>query len=210
MKYIVSALFALQLATLPAFAQTLTTEDLFERGELDDTVGYTPKSLQSLVGSATIIFKGRFAEHLKHDVFFGYGETKESFKQRLKIDDVTADRLAVPISDYKVEVEEIFLGESEVDSVIYRIFESYPENRQYTNPDSERLFFLVRNPDGTYSPQGASSVLILRDGEYVYDSLTTHSKSFENKRLEFLSSFPATEIETQVKAEIRTQYPQTQ
>lgn len=210
MKYLVSLLLFLSVVANPVFAQTLTTNELFERGELDDTTGYTPKSLQSLVGSATIIFKGRFGEHIRHEDFFGYGETKESFKERLNIDDATADRLAVPLSDYSVIVDELFLGESDVDSIVYRIFESYPEDKYYTNPDMERLFFLVRNPDGTYSPQGPASVLILRDGEYVYDSLTTYSKSFESKRLDFLLSLTAAEVENHVKLEIRNQYPTKQ
>jgi hypothetical protein len=188
--------------------QTLSASDLFMRGEYSDQVGFLPKSLESLVGSASIIVKGKFNQKLSNDKFFGYEDNRESFKQKHDLTETQVDRMAIPRSDYKIKIDEVLLGDITSDSITYRIFENPPTDRKYTEPDVDRLFFLYRNPDGTYTPLGPASVLNVREGKYSYDALASFRGSYENQDLMFLNDVDAESFLNEVRLEINKQYPE--
>lgn len=64
------------LASLPLQSQTITVQEMIERGEMDMHGNYSPKSMESLVGTSTLIVKGSFGEFLGNKPFFGYSAGK--------------------------------------------------------------------------------------------------------------------------------------
>jgi hypothetical protein len=151
--------------------------------------------MESLVGSVSIISKGRFEDHLSHGEFYGDGETRESFKEKAQVDDRVAEKFAIPRIDYNVVIEAVLVGYAELYKITYRIYEAAPINRLLTAPNIGRVFFLNRNPDGTYSPMGRASVLNLVVRKYSYAALTPYFGYCENKLLGFATGLEAKEFE---------------
>jgi len=170
--------------------------DLRERGEIEHHKGYIPKSLESLVGSSTIIVKGRFGNLLENRYFFGYVEgrddTLEEFMERHDFTATEAYNWDIPMSEYEIIIDEVLKGDLESEIVVLRKYEAPPIDRTFTHPDVDRIFFLVKNPDNrTYAVGGEASILNLVDGEYSYYAYVEQERSssanYEVKNLSFAS-----------------------
>ncbi len=174
-------------------AQPLTDTELQERGEMTLHGGYMPKSLESLVGVAALIVKGRFGEHLNHRWYWGY--STEAGRDRtpeeaaaifdVTVDELYNDRHGLPMSEYEIFVDEVLYGELQDSRIIFREYEAAPSDRSLTNPATERLFFLVMSPDNEtytihYSSPGRVSILSDEDGVYYYDEIEVIIPTEEN------------------------------
>lgn len=202
------------LISSEAFAQALSSKDLMILGEIQHHKGYVPKGLVSLVASSSLIVKGRFREHLKNDLFFGYvdgqDDTLEEFMRRHKLEDrVDAYNWAIPLSEYEISVDEVLLGKIDSNPIVFRKYEAPPTDRALTNPNIDRIFFLVLNPDmKTYAVRGDASILSEENGEYFYSEFVIDSSipnDYVKRRLGFLPNMTADEFESVLKEEIARQ-----
>lgn len=187
-----------------SFAQTLATAELYGKATLDIHQGWLPHDVDTLINSSSIIVKGRFGRLLSHEAWFGYSDTRESMQKRLGDETDRVDDFGLPSSQYEIIVDEVLLGDIEGGAVVYRLLESDPGNRRYTNESDEKLFFLTLNPDGTYGRLGVPYILTNRNGIYRYeapsDSFTNGSDS---GALEFAPSMVADEFEAYIRNEIQ-------
>ncbi|MDP1548419.1 MAG: hypothetical protein Q8L87_20600 [Anaerolineales bacterium] len=187
-----------------SFAQTLTSTDLFQRAELDIHKGWYPQDVDTLINSSTIIVKGRFGRLLSHEIWFGYSDTRESVQLRLGDDADLVDDYGVPSSQYEIIIDEVLLGDIEGDTVVYRLLESNPRDRRYTNESDEKLFFLTRNPDGTYGRLGIPYILTNINGIYSYEYPSDSTpNATDSGTFEFAPSMVADEFEAYIKNEIQ-------
>lgn len=192
---------------IPSFAQTISFGELNARGEFNH--GYHPKSLESLVGSASIIVKGRYERFVKNELFYGYDSTQEEFQKKYGLSDLETQQDGLPISSYVINVHEVFLGDESLQGkeIIYRIGESQQISKnEFVNFENEILFFLGRNPDDTFAPLGEVSVQISRNGIYSYDSLAPYPDQFVGKTLDFVDSVAVDDLEQLIRVEISKQY----
>ena len=152
------------------YSQPLSIVDLYERAELDIHKGWYPQDLDTLIRSSDIIVKGKFGRVLSHGPFWGYGETLQSTAQRLGEDPEDIGHLAMPLSEYEIIIDEVFLGDITGNTVTFHLLESSPGDRYFTDEADEKLFFLRLNPDEkTYGRPGIPYILTNRDGTYVYE-----------------------------------------
>ena len=200
--------------SLPALAQKLSVADLEERGEMQHHKGFVPTSLDSLVGSSTIIVKGKFGEVIKNNLFFGYvdgkDDTLEAFMERHKFSRDDAENWAIPMTEYEIIVDEVLLGEVQNEKIVFRKYEGTPLDRALTHPDVERLFFLIENPDTkTYAVAGEASILSIIGGTYSYDAFVEggigNPGEHIKQSLDFVSSMKAEEFEKSLTSEISKQ-----
>ena len=193
------------LISFAAISQTIGPNEIRERGEISDSFGYLPKSMESLVGTPTIIVRGRFGDYISNTLSYGYGETRESFIESRRVSEKDADRFAIPMSDYEIIVDEVLLGEVNNDVIIYRIIENEPIDREFTDPSVERIFFLGATPDeNTYSPLGPGSVLNKdpQNGTYGFSSLTRHRNAFRGVPYVFADDMSVESFEKALKNQI--------
>lgn len=210
MKLFLSAILAVtSLIGTSSFAQTFSLADLGERGETSD-MGYHPKSLESLVGSASIIVKGKFGRFISSELFYGFDSSRELFQEKYRLTDIETEESGLPVSSYIINVQEVFLGDESLQGqeIIYRVGESRDLYRnEFANSTDERLFFLGRNPDGSFTAVGEANVQVLRNGSYSYDSLAPSSNRFVGRTLNFVDSVREDEFEQLIRMEIQRQYP---
>ncbi|MBL4571520.1 MAG: hypothetical protein JKY93_03035 [Gammaproteobacteria bacterium] len=204
-KLLYFGLIATFLTSGSLSAQTISYEEMEAKGEANDIDGYIPKSMESLVGTSSVIIKGRFGNFLSNDLSFGYADTRESLKKAHALTDAELDRIGVPISRYEIIVDEVLLGRVDESTVVYTLLELPPTDRSFTHPAVTRLFFLVENPDGSYSPRGPASVLNQKEGSYTYDALTNYSDAFRDKRLDFLPKAKVDDFEKALAEVIATE-----
>lgn len=183
-------------------AQTISLGELYERGELSHH-GYNPKSLATMVGSSSLIVKGKFHKKLGTEDFYGFGRTREELERTHNLSEIQLDDIAILVTTYEIYVDEVFLGDRNVEggTVLFRLNEPVVVDNIFIT-DEERLFFLVSNPDGSYSALGPESVQISRNGRYVYDSLAPSNEQFEGKALEVVESAQGMVFEEAVRREI--------
>ncbi len=209
------AILLLSTMSLVVHAQKLSVQDLNERGEMHHHDGYIPKSLESLVGSSTIIVKGGYGEVIGNRLFYGYkdgqDDTLENFADRHNMTEEEARRWAIPMTEYEIEVDSVLLGDIEDSHIILRKYEAAPADRSRTHPDVERIFFLVINPDNeTYAVAGEASIQSNFNGYYVYDKYIEvepgESDLYEQEVLSFVESTEARYFEEILNEEISRQY----
>lgn len=169
-------------------AQVILPADILTRGEMVHGLGYSPKTLESLVGTSAIIVKGRFSKLIKNELFYGFGNTRESMIRIYGFTEAEADAFGMPMSDYEVIIDEILLGDMSLKgkSIIYKLSEQRLSSERFTDPSISRLFFLARNPDGSYAAMGPASVQNERNGYYSYDSLAANPNEFTGRTLQFV------------------------
>lgn len=199
-------------------SQTLSLNELAESGEWGHTSGYSPKSLETLVGYTTIIVKGTYGELLGNRLFWGYRDGKElapeviADEQKISIQEVY-DQIGIPMSEYRIAIDEVLLGNIEKDEIILRKYEPPPINRTLTHPEEQRIFFLHINPDNTtYAVAGDASILTNIEGVYLYDDTELVQddsgyfyESNTKKPLDFLPSMEANRFEELLRSEISRQ-----
>ncbi len=202
------------LATYPSLAQELSVSELRQRGELDTHSGYSPKTLESLVASSTLIVQGRYGDILDRRGFFGYingrDDTLEEFMDRHDLTRNEAFRWDIPMTEYNIIVDAVLKGSVTSEKLTLRKYEPPPLNRERTEPDWVRLFFLVINPDNrTYALAGEASVLSLFDDKYGYFSFVGSGDgrpdAYEVRFLDFSSGLSAKEFEATLLQEISKQ-----
>ena len=205
---LVTSIVLIATASLTSSAQPLRFPQLYERAELDTHTGWIPQDVETLVSSPDVIFKGRFGKLLSHEPWWGYEETRESMQKRLGDDAHLVDTLGLPSSLYEIVVDEILAGDIEGASIVYRMLESTPGDRRYTNESDEKLFFLTRNPDGTYGRLGLPFILTRRDGSYVFEYPSDTAPGRMNTgTLEFAPSMVAEEFEAFIRDAIHRVRP---
>lgn len=171
---ILTVLLASSLFSLSVESQTLTREDLRLRGEIGLHKPYTPQSMDSLVGSSTLIVKGSYGKFLGSSPFYGYSEdgediTMEEFSRRSGYPLEEAHLWAVPVSEYEVHVDEVWMGETEERTIILRKYESPDTDRPFVDSDAEWLFFMVINPDNrTYGIKSEAASYSNINGQYYH------------------------------------------
>lgn len=205
-KYLLTAIFLLSTAaTGISHAQLFVGDELVGRLIQDHHTGMRPVDLESLVGSASHIVKGRFGSLISHGPFWGYGESRESIRRRLGDREELIDRVAVPLSEYEIIVDEVLLGPLKETTLRFHSFESDPKNSAYADQETERLFFLVLNPDGrSYSVYGPAFILHDLEGEYVYDVIEWNG-NLRLGRHDFSATLTSQAFEAQVREEIARQ-----
>lgn len=207
-KILIFVLAGSCLVSTATIAQTFSLSDLYDRGEYVNH-GYHPTSLESLVGSAAIIVKGRFDRFVKNGLFYGFDLTREEYQKKYNYSDELADMYGLPISDYAIKVDEVFLGDETLEGteIIYRIGEALEFYRNESiNYDKDALFFLGSNPDGSYTPIGVANVQYAGNGIYSYGTLAPTHEPYVGRTLDFVSSVEIDSFEQLIKIEIRNQY----
>lgn len=165
-----------------------------------------PNSLATMVRVSTVIVKGRFGRLLSHGPFWGYGETRESMERRVGSRPELIDKLALPLSEYEIEIEEVLMGKVEGDTLVLHVLETNPGDKRFTDETVERLFFLVRNSDDTtYVRPGPPYILSNRNGSYSYEYVAGTFLGVLSRPLEFLPAMTADEFEALLKEEIALQ-----
>ncbi|MCP5346146.1 MAG: hypothetical protein R3F41_00820 [Gammaproteobacteria bacterium] len=150
-------------------AQTIGPAEMMARGEIGIDTPYAPRTLESLVGSSTLIVRGRYGDFLSNDPFWGLGETFESVQARTGLADADIDQLAAPVSRYEILIDEVLLGDINASTVVMTIMEQAPVDRKWTDPTPERLLFLTDQGEGSYGYRGPTTVLTLVNGRYTLD-----------------------------------------
>lgn len=207
MKKNIAFLFAtsiLLLMTQLSFAQPFKINELYKKAELDIHKGWIPYDVETLINSPDIIVKGRFGRLLNHEIWFGYSDTRETIQKRLGDDAARVDEYGLPSSEYEIIIDEVLLGDIEGGTVVYRLLESNPNNRRYTNESDEKLFFLTLNPDGTYGRLGVPYILTKKNGIYAYEYPSDSSpNSSDSGAFEFAPSMAADKFEAYIKSQIQ-------
>lgn len=201
-------IFRLLSATLPALflasslcanAQTVRVDAYSDTSGIGDF--NVPASLEQLVSSGSVVVKGRFSGLLSHGPFWGYGETRESMLQRVGSRPGLVERLAVPLSQYEIVIDEVLKGEVDVSSIVLHRIETVPDERM-TDPSVERLFFLVMNPDE--ASYNARYILSKRDDNYVYEVLAPMVPGLpaivRSVSLPFAGTMDATALEDSIRS----------
>jgi len=198
-----SLLIALTSSAQGLSSQTIDYEDLMHRGEIGYHQDFAPESLASLVGSSAVIVKGRFGDFLDNVFFFGYDENGRVITRRESEFGDSGYFGAERLSFYEIIIDKVFLGENLGEKIILSRDENPPSNRKYTDPDIERLFFLLPAPDGTYGTLGVVAIQSLRAGEYTYDTNFIDPDSDVITSLPFLKGLSAEVVEEKVREEVR-------
>jgi len=209
MKLLLSLTFLTSQLFTPALdAQALDPAALMQRGVIGLDGGFWPDSFSTLVGSSSIIVKGRYGELLSNRMYWGYDENSEtglvsrkSFKERYGFTDEETDLWARPISDYEIIVDVVLLGDIQSSTIIYRTLETSPNNRQFTDPNVDRLFFLRENSDGTFTALDYISILNEKDGIYSYYAFD-FTGEVRDEIYDFAPSMRVDEIERKISEEI--------
>ena len=190
----------------PTYSQPLSIMDLYERAELDIHKGWYPQDLDTLIRSSDIIVKGKFGRVLSQGPFWGYGETLQSTAQRLGEDPDEIGHLAMPLSEYEIIIDEVFLGDIAANTVIFHLLESSPGDRHFTDETDEKLFFLKLNPDEkTYGRPGIPYILTNRNGIYVYEYPSESIPGgIERDVYDFVQSTDVDDFESLLRDEIRS------
>lgn len=190
----------------PTYSQPLSIMDLYERAELDIHKGWYPQDLDTLIRSSDIIVKGKFGRVLSQGPFWGYGETLQSTAQRLGEDPDDIGHLAMPLSEYEIIIDEVFLGDIAANTVIFHLLESSPGDRHFTDETDEKLFFLKLNPDEkTYGRPGIPYILTNRNGIYVYEYPSESIPGgIERDVYDFVQSTDVDDFESLLRDEIRS------
>ena len=187
-----------------SFAQPMRMPDVYQNAELDIHTGWTPYDVEALIDPPDIIVKGRFGRLLSHELWWGYSDTRESIQERLGDDAHLVDRVGLPSSLYEIIIDEVLVGDIEGGTVVFRLLESDPGDRRYTNESDEKLFFLTLNPDGTYGSRGVAYILTNRDGVYGYEYPSDSVRNGTDTGIfEFAPSMVVDEFEAYIRSEIQ-------
>ena len=211
-KFLPAILILTAALTSFANAQTLTYQDLTARGEVGIDTGYSPKSLESMVGYSALIVKGRYGEFLGSKTFFGYfqgeDESLESFAARRGMSERLAEEFSSLLSEYEIIVEEVLLGQVDSNTLVLRAGGALPGYEKLTGSDKDRIFFLRMNPDNrTYGALGEAGILTAQEGVYGYNAFVLRPgnpriPSFVVKPLEFMPSMAVEDFDAALRAEI--------
>ena len=176
--------------------------------EIHHHLGVIPKSVESLVSTSDIIVKGRYGRLISHGPFWGYNETRESVERRPNARPELVDKLAIPLSEYQIEVEEVLKGPLTTKEILLHVIESDIGDKRFTDETVERLFFLTLNPDGmTYGRLGVPYILNNRNGFYTYDFMEDFGSEIYSDILPFAPTMEAAAFEEHISQEIRRQSP---
>lgn len=155
-------------------AQPMTAAELLQRGEISIEGGLQPKSLETLVRTSTHIVRGQFADFIQNILFYGYNGNQDAREEELAkrtgmSGTYVRTHFGIPMSEYKIQVDNVLFGVLEESTIVLRKYEPLPISRFFTSPEVERLFFLALNPDGrTFAVLGEASILDLKEGVYNY------------------------------------------
>jgi hypothetical protein len=112
--------------------------------------------------------------------------------------------LAMPLSEYEIIIDEVFLGDIAANTVIFHLLESSPGDRHFTDETDEKLFFLKLNPDEkTYGRPGIPYILTNRNGIYVYEYPSESiPRGIERDVYDFVQSTDVDDFESLLRDEI--------
>ncbi len=192
----------------PLYAQGISADQFIYYMDYSAENGWIPESIETMVSTSHIIVKGRFGNLISNQPFWGYGESRESFIEKLNISDEEADRMAIPLSEYEIVIDEVVFGDIKSDKIVYRVFESYPSEEEELDQKKsiERLFFLRLNEDGeTYSSIGQPFILDNIDGEYSFLARGRSITDTSRKTLPFVESMQKVAFEQAIKQEVARQ-----
>ncbi|MDP2347258.1 MAG: hypothetical protein Q8N34_05995 [Gammaproteobacteria bacterium] len=207
-KTLLSMMIAICVCLGSLQAQVIVRDEIIARGEIIRGYGYSPKTLESLIGTSAIIVKGRFGKFVKSELFYGFGNSREAMIRIYGYSEQEADEIGLPVSDYEILVDEVLLGDPALkgSTILYRLSEIPQDAGKFQDPNIDRLFFLVRNPDNSFTATGPANIQNDRDGSYSYDSLAAGPEQFTGRSLSFINDSSTEAFTNLVKNEISRVY----
>lgn len=175
------------ILSMPVMAQDQLRADAAENLVIDHESGSYATNIVDLVRASDVIFLGTYGELISRQLFYGYGSSREQFKEEFGIEDEEfLDRAGIPMSEYSLNISQLFKGDELVEEgVILRVYEHEEVMLRESLIDYRKgnhLFFLTLNPDNrTYALRGSMFDMKENEDSFYFMNNGFDSTAFGSK-----------------------------